>query len=85
LPSALFWIAHHYIRTKVELVLNAAQGTIMLKLAKIFFVCLIAASFVGVPLTASAKDRDSANAYKCKSGKYSGTGSAGCKENGGTR
>ena len=57
----------------------------MLKLAKIFFACLIAASFFGVPLTASARDKDSANAYKCKSGKYSGTGSAGCKGNGGTR
>ncbi len=57
----------------------------MLKLAKIFFACLIAASFVGDPLTASARPKDSANSYKCKSGKYSGTGSAGCKENGGTQ
>jgi hypothetical protein len=57
----------------------------MLKLAKIFFACLIAASFVGDPLTASARPKDKADSYKCKSGLYSGTGSAGCKENGGTR
>jgi hypothetical protein len=57
----------------------------MLKLAKIVFACLITASFVGASLTASARPRDSANAYKCKSGKYSANGAAGCKENGGRR
>jgi hypothetical protein len=57
----------------------------MLKLAKIVFACLIAASFVGAPLTASARPKDNANSYKCKSGKYSGSGAAGCKENGGNR
>jgi hypothetical protein len=57
----------------------------MLKLANVLLASLIAASFVGAPLTAFARDKDSPNSYKCKSGQYSGTGAAGCKENGGTR
>ncbi len=55
----------------------------MLKLVKIFLACLIAASFVGAPMAASARNKDRADSYKCKSGKYSPSGSAGCKENGG--
>jgi hypothetical protein len=57
----------------------------MLKLANVLLASLIAASFVRAPLTAFARDKDSPNSYKCKSGQYSGTGAAGCKENGGTR
>ena len=33
----------------------------MLKLAKIFFASIIAASFIGAPLTASARDKDKAD------------------------